>query len=1671
MSEINLHKDKLAVAENELNTKGPEAFYKYLSDMGFQYATLALGVASENSLSASSIGYLKEAALGVNITLTDHEIAEIKFGMANGYLKALKTISDNNHGGPVTREINFDEAEQFHRKLFESKGLPSDSWIAKATYELLTIEQRKTYWEDCLNSAGNTIAEISFSANTYLYMLNQKNINHDLQSVTWLDRMVSLPVTKVVTGVTIHGIGEWGGNEFIKLLAMTELPGVSGHVLDRSLGMKAYDPLVLDLDDDGIETIAVQSGVKFDFDGDGIKTGTGWIASDDGILVFDRNGNSMIDNGTELFGVDTIKQDGQKAINGLDALRDLDSNGDGTFDASDIDFAKVSVWQDINGNGISEGGELKSLAELGITSIGLTGQPHNVDSNGNVLAAIGEFVKQDGSSGLVASNIQNSYNINFATNNFESEFTEVIPENNDFADIPKISGSGKVRNLHEASILDEQLAAEVRNFLVKTAEGKGAPLMDEILARWALTSGSKTIETRFEEAGGKQTGFVLNVHDLDQGFGSSPGDTFLSKLMVIEKFLGNDLLTFTTDTNGNTQHLKIGVYESDLHFYNDASTSTTINSNDLITTVVKQSVNQVYQQLFSDTYLSLTVNALFDTYLQDMKIGVTNSAIYFNFDEVAIKLAAEGQVNPLKVIRVAMDIAAYYGDTDGTLTALVGKLAANISDSELSGIGPLPAGIIFMDRLPGMSLVAFGKNIIIGSNQDSSSGKSGDDIISTWNTNDVIFGGTGNDTIDSAAGLDTYVFAKNSGDDTLYLSMYDDNSNDKIVFSEMDVTDVISITKRGELLEVEYGDNSKLTIHNFFEANTLQGGFAFRNGETWTKLDILKHAVIGGTDGNDSVYGFNENFNYIDAGAGDDMIWAGSLGSKIVAGSGNDVVFGSMADDEIHGGTGDDVLNGSSGLDAFYFAKGDGNDTVLLNSNDSNFSDRIYLTDTQSTEPLSFVKINDSLILQYSETDSVTLQDFFYSDMYLPEGIAFSDNITWSRQDILAKTVINGSAGDDSIWGFNGAFNTILAGNGDDYIYAGNSGSWVNAGEGNDTIFGGEGNNTLIGGKGDDSIFMSNGIDTLYFSKGDGQDTLVLKNYDNNHNDRIVFTDVASIDVVGLDSINDDLIVKYSETDSVIIKNFFNTESPFSGGFEFSDQIQWNRQEILAKTMIRGTDGSDQIWGFNGGFNNFAAGAGDDLIFVGNSGSRVDAGDGNDTVYDGVGDDILIGGRGDDFINLAYGQDIFLASKGDGHDTLVLNYRDENPNDRIVFTDIASTDEITVELINEELTVKYGEADSIAIKGFFSSDLAFSGGIEFSDQIKWSRQDILAKVLIRGTPGDDQLWGFNGGFNNIIAGDGNDTIYVGNGGSRVEAGAGNDTIYDGVGNDILIGGHGDDFINLSFGQDIFVAAKGDGHDTIKTFYYDDNVFDKIVFDDVMNTDIQSLLNIDSSLVIQYGNGDQITVKDFFSSDTILSGGLVFSDQSTWSRQDVLEKTVIQGTSGDDYIWGYNQAKNTIYAGDGNDTIMAGANGSAIFAQSGDDVIFGGAGDDLIIGGAGNDAMHGNGGADSYSFQLGDGQDTIFFDNWDNDPNDTLIFSGLTASQATFEKNDTDLVIKYGANDQVLIKNALSSEDTLQGGVKFDDVVMTKSDISASINMYTAPELTILGQPATQTDYL
>jgi hypothetical protein len=123
---------------------------------------------------------------------------------------------------------------------------------------------------------------------------------------------------------------------------------------------RTKSPIVFDLDGDGIETTIFGYGTYFDHDGNGFKELSGWIGPDDGLLVMDRNGNGIIDDGTELFGNQTILSNGTKAANGFQALAELDDNKDGKIDCNDTAYAQLKIWQD-DGDGYNFGHRQKTI--------------------------------------------------------------------------------------------------------------------------------------------------------------------------------------------------------------------------------------------------------------------------------------------------------------------------------------------------------------------------------------------------------------------------------------------------------------------------------------------------------------------------------------------------------------------------------------------------------------------------------------------------------------------------------------------------------------------------------------------------------------------------------------------------------------------------------------------------------------------------------------------------------------------------------------------------------------------------------------------------------------------------------------------------------------------------------------------------------------------------------------------------------------------------------------------------------------------------------------------------------------------------------------------------------------------------------------------------------------
>jgi hypothetical protein len=161
-----------------------------------------------------------------------------------------------------------------------------------------------------------------------------------------------------------------------------------------------YTPIVLDLNGDGISTLAMANGVLFDLLASGKPVQTGWVAPTDGLLVRDLNADGSINNGTELFGNATVLADGSKATDGYQALAQLDGNHDGMITSDDAVFEQLGVWVDADSDGISDTGEVQKLSSLGITGISVHADVTSTLDNGNTIGLTSSYQTADGAQHL-----------------------------------------------------------------------------------------------------------------------------------------------------------------------------------------------------------------------------------------------------------------------------------------------------------------------------------------------------------------------------------------------------------------------------------------------------------------------------------------------------------------------------------------------------------------------------------------------------------------------------------------------------------------------------------------------------------------------------------------------------------------------------------------------------------------------------------------------------------------------------------------------------------------------------------------------------------------------------------------------------------------------------------------------------------------------------------------------------------------------------------------------------------------------------------------------------------------------------------------------------------------------------------------------------------------------
>lgn len=153
------------------------------------------------------------------------------------------------------------------------------------------------------------------------------------------------------------------------------------------------DPLVINFA--GTAAQLSDQSFSLDLDGNGDLETARFVASGSGFLVFDRNGDGQVNDGSELFG--------PASGNGFAELAALDEDGNGWVDAGDANFARLGVWtQDAAGSR-----RIGSLADYGIGALftGSVATPFALKDSANAslgqIVGTGLYLKESGAVGTM----------------------------------------------------------------------------------------------------------------------------------------------------------------------------------------------------------------------------------------------------------------------------------------------------------------------------------------------------------------------------------------------------------------------------------------------------------------------------------------------------------------------------------------------------------------------------------------------------------------------------------------------------------------------------------------------------------------------------------------------------------------------------------------------------------------------------------------------------------------------------------------------------------------------------------------------------------------------------------------------------------------------------------------------------------------------------------------------------------------------------------------------------------------------------------------------------------------------------------------------------------------------------------------------------------------------
>jgi Ca2+-binding RTX toxin-like protein len=244
----------------------------------------------------------------------------------------------------------------------------------------------------------------------------------------------------------------------------------------------------------------------------------------------------------------------------------------------------------------------------------------------------------------------------------------------------------------------------------------------------------------------------------------------------------------------------------------------------------------------------------------------------------------------------------------------------------------------------------------------------GDDAIYGLINDNTLDGGAGDDFLQGRQGNDTYVYGRNYGKDEILDAgiegLFSPPGHDVLKFVDGLTWGDFDFIRDGtsDTLRMRVKSTSdEVVLTHFLETIPLLGfsnlieDIQFADGTHWSAFQLAQHYIdVAKTDGNDTIYGFDQ------------------------------------LSDEIDGGLGDDTLIGLDGNDTYHVAPGEGNDTIL----DAAGNERLILTGIASSE-VAFSRTALDLIITVTATGQrITLQNQYVRDgaqTFAIEDLVFTD--------------------------------------------------------------------------------------------------------------------------------------------------------------------------------------------------------------------------------------------------------------------------------------------------------------------------------------------------------------------------------------------------------------------------------------------------------------------------------------------------------------------------------------------------------------------------------------------------------------------------------------------------------------------------------------------------------